>query len=185
MTLPMELPGELIAAILSHPHTAQAATSGLLDRLAGLVQISQQLKDLRLQQALSEVNETSTGGVVSATNKVMEALAPLVAVAAPAMASSPQKAKTVLNVATLVSAIPAIANLATKAVKSTEVYRSLPQDVKPIFVEKVVPDMTNHLINSLAPILMLQGSKMLLPQEEVSQKALPILAQQILQERGR
>jgi len=185
MPFPLEIPGEIAAAIFAHPHTAQAATTGLLDRLSNLAQLSQQMKDLKLQQAISEVGEMNAGGAVSATNKVMEALAPLVAVAAPAMASSPQKAKTVLNVATLVSAIPAIANLAAKAVKSTEVYRSLPKDVKPVFVEKVVPDMTNHLINSLAPILMLQGSKMLLPQGEVPKGASPALVQQILQEQGR
>lgn len=99
---------------------------------------------------------------------IISAIAPAIAMGAPIISSDPQKVRNILNVASVVTAIPAIHGILTKAVKATSVYRSLPESIKSTYLEKVVPTMTEHFISAIMPIIMLQSAKhvMSLPQKE-------------------
>ncbi|MEO0271519.1 MAG: hypothetical protein ABIM30_00295 [candidate division WOR-3 bacterium] len=121
----------------------------------------------KLRLALSETKEAPAYMPIA---RIIESLAPVVAVGTPLVSNDPEKARAILNVASIVTAIPAIHTLLTKAVKATNVYKSLPEEVKDVYLRKTVPALTEHLIGGLMPVLMLQSAKLALPTSTQTEK---------------
>ncbi|MEM4206062.1 MAG: hypothetical protein QXQ43_02140 [Nitrososphaerota archaeon] len=121
----------------------------------------------KLRAALGEMKESPAYMPIA---RIIESLAPIVAVGTPLISKDPERARAILNTASIVTAIPAIHTLLTKAVKATSIYRSLPEEVKDAYLSKTVPTLTEHLIGGLMPVLMLQSAKLALPTSTQTEK---------------
>ncbi len=128
----------------------------------GLGSILEPITEAHAQKVLENVMSKEPPVPFGTINKILTSAAPFLAVGAPMLASSPEKSRTLLDTMSVVSTVSAVGNLMTKAVKATSVYKSLPDNVKDAYLQKVVPAMTEHVIHNMMPVLMLQAAKMVL-----------------------